>query len=181
MTGLAGTRKLTDTTRRLLGVPVWGHQGTSRIRQAPVADPALIRSLDVGQVAYIYRGGVTFVQVKRLIGGPAGLPAAAGQAAAAPPGMAPSRTVAAPQDKAKAHYGPAGHSAAEHGLAEHGPAGRMPPEPAPAPLRPGRDGPSQPPASGPAPPPVPPTAAARQRLPDVSELLDEAFGPEASP
>ena len=76
VTALAGTRKLVDTTRRLLGVPVWGHQGTSRIRQAPVADPALIRSLDVGQTAYIYRGGVTFIQVKRLIGGPAGLAAA---------------------------------------------------------------------------------------------------------
>jgi hypothetical protein len=73
VTGLAGTRKLVDTTRRLLGVPIWRHQGTSRIRQAPVADPALIRSLDVGQVAYIYRGGVTFIQVKRLIGGPAAL------------------------------------------------------------------------------------------------------------
>ena len=46
VTGLAGTRKLVDTSRRLLGVPVWGHQGTSRIRQAPVADPALIRSPD---------------------------------------------------------------------------------------------------------------------------------------
>ena len=126
VTGLAGTRKLTDTTRRLLGVPVWGHQGTSRIRQAPVVDPALIRSLDVGQVAYIYRGGVTFVQVKRLIGGPAGLPAPAGQTAAAPSGMAPSRTVAAPQD---------------NGPAQHEPAGRMPPEPAPARRGPAGTGP----------------------------------------
>ena len=81
VTGLAGSRKLVDTTRRLLGVPVWGHQGTSRIRQAPVADPALIRSLDVGQVAYIYRGGVTFVQVKRLVGSPAALPGAVSPAA----------------------------------------------------------------------------------------------------
>jgi hypothetical protein len=38
-----------------------------------VADPALIRRLDVGQAAYIYRGGVTFVQVKRLIAAPAAL------------------------------------------------------------------------------------------------------------
>ena len=59
-----------DTTRRLLGVPLWSHQGSSRVRAAPVADPALIRSLDVGQAAYIYRGGVTYVQVKRLVGGP---------------------------------------------------------------------------------------------------------------
>jgi hypothetical protein len=41
---------------------------------APVADPALIRSLDTGQVAYIYRGGVTYIQIKRLIGSPPVLP-----------------------------------------------------------------------------------------------------------
>src|SRR6266702_3205232 len=91
VTGLAGTRKLTDTTRRLLGVPVWGHQGMSRIRQAPVVDPALIRSLDVGQTAYIYRGGVTYVQVKRLVGGPAALPGPARVTADAPPGTAGGR------------------------------------------------------------------------------------------
>jgi hypothetical protein len=33
----------------------------------------MIRSLDVGQAAYIYRGGVTFVQIKRLIAAPAAL------------------------------------------------------------------------------------------------------------
>jgi hypothetical protein len=51
-----------------------------------VADPALIRRLDVGQAAYIYRGGVTFVQVKRLIAAPAAL---AGPLVAGPaPGLA---------------------------------------------------------------------------------------------
>ena len=34
----------------------------------PVADPGLVRRLDVGQVAYLYRGGATFTQVKRLVG-----------------------------------------------------------------------------------------------------------------
>jgi hypothetical protein len=38
-----------------------------------VADPAIIRSLDVGQAAYIYRGGVTFIHVKRLVAAPAAL------------------------------------------------------------------------------------------------------------
>jgi hypothetical protein len=70
---LAGSRKVMDTTRRLLGVPLWSHQGTSRMRLAPVVDPALIRALDVGQAAYIYRGGVTYVQVKRLVVAPAAL------------------------------------------------------------------------------------------------------------
>ena len=38
-----------------------------------MADPALIRGLDVGQAAYLYRGGVTFVQISRLVGQPAAL------------------------------------------------------------------------------------------------------------
>ena len=69
-----------DTSRRLLGVPRWGHEGSSRIREEPVVDSALIRRLEVGQAAYIYHGGVTFVQVKRLLAAPAALaePPAAG-------------------------------------------------------------------------------------------------------
>jgi hypothetical protein len=73
VTALAGDRPATDTSRRLLGVPRWSHEGSSRPRTAPVVDPALIRNLDVGQVAYIYRGGVTFIQVKRLLAAPAAL------------------------------------------------------------------------------------------------------------
>ena len=59
------------------------NEGSSRIRDEPVADPAIIRSLGTGQAAYIYRGGVTFVQVKRLVADPAALarePTAAGDA-----------------------------------------------------------------------------------------------------
>ena len=94
-------------------------------------DPALIRALDVGQVAYVYRGGVTYVQVKRLISGPAALRAPGGMAAARPASDAP-------------------------GLAG--------PVPRPAPVHAAAA------AAGP--------AAAGPPLPDVSELLDEAFGPE---
>ena len=71
---LAGTAPAADTSRRVLGVALWGREGSSRVRGTPVADPAIIRSLDVGQAAYIYRGGVTFVQVKRLVAAPAALP-----------------------------------------------------------------------------------------------------------
>jgi hypothetical protein len=71
--GLAGRQPAADTSRRVLGVALWGHEGSSRVRDTPVADPAIIRSLDVGQAAYIYRGGVTFVQVKRLVAAPAAL------------------------------------------------------------------------------------------------------------
>ncbi len=91
---LAGTRKLTDTTRWLTGIPVWSHRGTSRMRLAPVVDPDLIRALDVGQAAYIYRGGVTYVQVKRLVTAPAALP---GPGAAPAPRRAPAAARAAPQ------------------------------------------------------------------------------------
>jgi hypothetical protein len=77
---LAGTRKVTETTRRLIQMPVWSHRGTSRLRLEPVVDPALIRGLDVGQAGYIYRGGVSYVQVKRLVTAPAALPEPAARA-----------------------------------------------------------------------------------------------------
>ena len=95
VTALAGNRPVLDTSRRLLGVPRWGHEVSSRIREEPVADPALIRRLEVGQAAYIYQGGVTFVQVKRLLAAPAALakPPAAGH-------RAPHRAAAATGDQA---------------------------------------------------------------------------------
>ncbi len=73
VTALAGNRSAMDSSRRLLGVARWSPEGSSRARDAPVADPALIRKLGVGQAAYIYRGGVTFVQVKRIVAAPAAL------------------------------------------------------------------------------------------------------------
>ncbi len=75
LTGLAGTRKAIETTRALGRFPRWRKQGSSRLNDVPVADPAIIRGLDVGQVAYVYRGGVTYVQVKRLIAAPAAVQA----------------------------------------------------------------------------------------------------------
>jgi len=71
---LAGSRRLVDTTRRLLGSPLWTGDGYARAHYTRVVDPDIVRCLDVGQAAYIYRGGVTYVQVKRLTAGPAGLP-----------------------------------------------------------------------------------------------------------
>jgi hypothetical protein len=56
------------------GSASWRHEGSSRPRRTPVVDADLIRRLAVGQAAYIYRGGVTYVQVKRLVAGPAELP-----------------------------------------------------------------------------------------------------------
>jgi hypothetical protein len=77
VTALAGTRQVTETARWTRRPLSWSHRGSSRLRAVPVADPELIRRLDVGQAAYIYRGGVTFVQVKRLVASPAAVPAPA--------------------------------------------------------------------------------------------------------
>jgi len=73
VTRLAGSRRMVDTTRRLLGSWLWSGEGYSRAHYTSVVDPDIVRSLDVGQAAYIYRGGVTYVQVKRLLAGPAAI------------------------------------------------------------------------------------------------------------
>jgi hypothetical protein len=67
---LAGDQPLTGTTRKLGGRADWEHEGTSRTEPAPVADPALIRSLDTGQVAYLDRGSATYILIKRLTTAP---------------------------------------------------------------------------------------------------------------
>jgi hypothetical protein len=94
---LAGTRRVVDTSRRLLGVPLWAHEGLSRADGTPVVDAELIRGLGVGQAAYIYRGGVSYVQVKRLVAEPAQLAAAAAGAVPAVPGPAAGQPDAAGQ------------------------------------------------------------------------------------
>jgi hypothetical protein len=145
---LAGARRVVDTARRLLGVPLWAHEGLSRAEGTPVVDPELIRGLDVGQAAYIYRGGVTYVQVKRLVAGPAELagPATGGTAAA---GAQSGDQVDVP---------PAGGPPVSGPPAAAVPAG-MPPAPAGGPV-----------------PGVPGSDPGATRPADVSALLDEAFG-----
>jgi hypothetical protein len=116
--GLAGTRKYVDSTRRLIGGPPgtagrvtaapfapglfsgprWSDEGSSRVQLMPVLDPDIVRGLGVGQAAYVHQGGVTYVQVKRLIAAPAALPRAAARHRAAP---------APPHPAASASPGPA--------------------------------------------------------------------------
>ncbi|HEX6454108.1 MAG TPA: hypothetical protein VF060_32180 [Trebonia sp.] len=122
---LAGTRRVVATSRYLSGSGSWEHRGVSSAAATPVVDGDLVRQLDVGQVAYVYRGGVTYVQVKRLIGRQAALGAAGS---------------AAPAVSALAHSAPARRQVPEPGGAAPGP------------------------DSG-------------SELPDVSEVLDAAFGP----
>jgi hypothetical protein len=80
---MAGTQPYVDTTRRFDGAGAWSDDGLSRTRLAPVLDGDLVRRLDVGQVAYIYRGGVTFLQIKRLTGKQAALAPGSGSVLAA--------------------------------------------------------------------------------------------------
>ncbi|HEY2548950.1 MAG TPA: hypothetical protein VGI64_00075, partial [Streptosporangiaceae bacterium] len=152
---LAGSRPVTGTARQLLSTWRWAHRGSSRLRQAPVADPALIRGLDVGQAAYIYRGGVTYIQVKRLVAAPAALvgqpsrragPASPGSAAAEPGATADSGAVA--------DLGALADPAAGADLT--------------APMQ-AAESPSGWPTSG------------WTEPPDATAFLDEAFGPEARP
>jgi hypothetical protein len=86
---LAGMRAYVDTSRRFAGAGAWDDSGSSWSRQVPVLDADIVRQLDVGQAAYVYRGGVTYVQVKRLTGRQAALaPAAVPAAGDAGPGPA---------------------------------------------------------------------------------------------
>ena len=110
---LAGNRAMIDTTRRLMGAALWSDEGSSRLRHTPVLDPDIVRALDVGQVAYVHRGGVTFVQVKRLVAAPAALaPPGAGdrpgwQAAVMPAGAEPAGPAVRPDAGRRARPSPA--------------------------------------------------------------------------
>ncbi len=86
LSGLAGHRRVLETAHRLVG-NAWGDEGLTREQRAWVADPDLIRRLDIGQACYIHRGAATFVQVARPTPSPLSLPAA--QAPVAAPGPRP--------------------------------------------------------------------------------------------
>ena len=153
MTALAGTRKVVETTRRLSRFPFWAHQGTSRLRDVPVVDSSLIRGLDVGQVAYLFRGGVTYVQVKRLVASPA--------AVSAPVVALPAPVVGAPGVGAPGVGGPG-----VGGPGVGAPVVGAPGVGAAAPAPPAGVGQEE------------DSARQARSLPDVSSVLDAAFGPE---
>lgn len=93
---LAGTRAYVDTTRRFDGQGAWAGDGLSRTRLLPVLDADIVRQLDVGQAAYVYRGGVTYVQVKRLTGRQPAIAPPAGDAPTVPLPAVPVPVVAMP-------------------------------------------------------------------------------------
>jgi hypothetical protein len=100
---LAGTMDALTTARRQSGKDTWDNEGITSPRERPVVSPQIIRQLGTGQVAYIYRGGVTYAHVKppaqdRAAGepgvpgagpGPSGPQPAGPQAGGAVPGDAP--------------------------------------------------------------------------------------------
>jgi hypothetical protein len=100
--GLAGDRRYVDSSRRLVGGrgwdPVWSGEGSSRVQLAPVVDPDLVRALGVGQAAYVHQGGVSYIQVKRLVAAPAALPRVARPTAPAPASVPPPAVSVAPTD-----------------------------------------------------------------------------------
>jgi hypothetical protein len=75
LSALAGHRRVLETAHRLAG-HIWGDEGLTREQRAWVADPDLIRRLDVGQACYIHGGTATFVQVARPAPSPLSLTAA---------------------------------------------------------------------------------------------------------
>ena len=94
---LAGTRRVLESAHKLIGA-TWGDEGTTRTQHAWVADPDLIRTLDVGQACYIRRGGATFVQVARPKPSPLSLPAAKAASVIIPPPAPPLDDQAAPPE-----------------------------------------------------------------------------------
>jgi hypothetical protein len=69
LVALAGKRRVLETAHKLIG-NTWGDEGTTREQRAWVADPDLIRRLQVGQACYIHHGAATFVQVARPAASP---------------------------------------------------------------------------------------------------------------
>ncbi len=143
--GLAGTRRYVDSTRRLIGAPPatgsrgmaapfapglfpgprWSDEGSSRVQLMPVLDPDIVRSLGVGQAAYVHQGGVTYVQVKRLVAAPAALPRTAARHRAAP-GSAGSGRLSHPAsgDAGLPPSGDAGRGPGGYGRHANGAGGR---------------------------------------------------------
>jgi len=158
---LAGYTTAVDTSRRFSGAGAWGDDGLSRTRLAPVLDGDLVRRLDVGQVCYVYRGGVTFLQIKRLTGQQAAIGRGTGAAATAAPRAANASGGATTMPLPAIREAPAPRVRVPGNGPPWGPVG-WPPDAADAPgtLVPGASG-----------TPVPGAA-----LPDVGEVLDEAFG-----
>jgi hypothetical protein len=126
LAGLAGTRRVLETAHKLVGA-TWGDEGTTRQQRAWVADPGVIRRLQVGQACYLRHGAATFVQVARPQPSPLALA----------PAQVPAEPDPADQDAA--HQDPADQDAAHQDPADQDAGIRLPeprrqpvPQPVPA-------------------------------------------------
>jgi hypothetical protein len=181
---MAGAQSAVDTSRRFDGAGAWSDDGLSRTRLAPVLDGDIVRRLEVGQVAYVYRGGVTFLQIKRLTGTQAAI--GPGSASHIPGGRADGAGRGS-RRRAGVGVGVPGARAAGAGVPGAGvPGARVPGARVPSDV-PGVGVPGEPPTI-----PLPVVGAAPgagagftwsgamaaevPALPDVSEVLDDAFG-----
>src|SRR5262245_66395479 len=63
--GAARCHPVVDTARRGRGAAPWGREGPSRVRDGPVAAPAITRSGDGGQAAYGHRARAAAAQPQR--------------------------------------------------------------------------------------------------------------------
>ena len=177
---LAGTQPAVDTTRRFDGAGPWSDDGLSRTRPAPVLDGDIVRRLEVGQVAYVYRGGVTFLQIKRLTGRQAAIGPGVGSIIAAGLADGVGRWAGAAGGDAgrlagvgASTTGTAGGAGAGAGR-QAGPA--VPGEPPTIPLPVIGAAPGSRAGSPPGTPGAGALASGVSALPDVGEVLDEAFG-----
>jgi hypothetical protein len=159
---MAGTQSTVDTSRRFDGGGAWSDDGLSRTRPTPVLDGDIVRRLEVGQVAYVYRGGVTFLQIKRLTGTQAAIGPGMGSIFAA--GLAGG--AAGRLDGVGVSGEPPTIPLPVIGAAPGAGAGFIRAEASPV-----LAGSSRPPWA-----PVSPAASGGPALPDVSEVLDDAFG-----
>jgi hypothetical protein len=62
LASLAGTRRILETARKLLG-PATGDEGTSRVQHTWVVDPDLIRQLATGQACRIQHGTAAYAHI----------------------------------------------------------------------------------------------------------------------
>src|SRR6201999_3939351 len=92
-------------TARRAGSPPWSGEGSSRARLVPVVDPDLVRGLGVGQVAYEHQGGVSYIQVKRLVAAPAALTRDTTPPAATVPVPAPRPPTPSPRPSPRTRTG----------------------------------------------------------------------------
>jgi hypothetical protein len=91
---LAGTRRVIEVGRKILGRGRYGDEGTGRIQRAWVVDPDRVRNFRAGQAAWIHGAACTYVQVAPYRRSPLPLPAPSRELE---PGTRPGRATRARQ------------------------------------------------------------------------------------